>query len=283
MKVTIEGNNIIVDSSYLDIADTLECGQVFRYTKVSDKCYHIYSLDKHAYASQQGSVTTISCDDTSYWYNYFDLDSDYSIACDILGATNNTMACACTSGKGIRILRQDATETIISFIISANNNISRIRSIIDKICIKLGKATQYGYAFPTIEALANADPQIYTEAGAGYRASYISATAKSLLVDGVPDIDSMSSSQANKMLCQYMGIGPKVADCILLFGYSRGDVVPVDTWIKKVYHNYYECGHRDRDIASYLVSIWGEHAGIAQQYLFHYERKYRQSNNNSVQ
>ncbi len=283
MKAEIVGNNIIVNSRYLDISDTLECGQVFRYHKVADKCYHVYSLDKHAYIEQVGSVTTISCDDTAYWWNYFDLDSDYSLACNQLSASSDTMASACSSGRGIRILRQDPAETIISFIISANNNITRIRSIIDKICVSLGDVTEHGYAFPTLTQLANADVSIYRQAGAGYRDAYIANTAQMLLDNGMPDICDMSSLQANKLLCGMSGIGPKVADCILLFGYGRGDVVPVDTWIKKVYHNYYECGHRDKDIASYLVSVWGNNAGLAQQYLFHYERKYRQNNNNGVQ
>ncbi len=283
MKVTISSNSIVLDSQYLDICDTLECGQVFRYFKIGEYSYIVHSTDRCARISQSGSVTTISCDDTAYWYNYFDLDSDYSVACNSLSATSDTMATACSSGRGIRILRQDPVETIISFIISANNNITRIAKIIDNICTALGDKCDYGYAFPTLEQLAIADSEVYRLAGAGYRAQYISNTARWLLDNGVPSLDGVDSVTANKTLCALSGIGPKVADCILLFGYGRGDVVPVDTWIKKVYHNYYECGHRDSDIASYLVSIWGQYSGLAQQYLFHYERKYRQIKNNSVQ
>ncbi|MEG2014375.1 MAG: hypothetical protein RR086_01455, partial [Clostridia bacterium] len=208
--------------------------------------------------------------------------TDYNAICDRLSMLNPIMNDSVAFGRGIRILNQDLTEMIFSFIISANNNIKRIQSIIERICAKLGKATPYGYAFPTVEALASVTPREYEELGCGYRAKYIYKTAQDLLNFDVNQLRHMDTSTARARLLNFMGVGPKVADCILLFGLHRSDTFPVDTWIKKVYHNYFETGLADNKISEYFLDTFGQDAGYAQQYLFYFQRKYRQSIENEL-
>ena len=211
------------------------------------------------------------------------MDVDYAPAISRLQQHSSFLRSAIDYGKGIRILRQDLVETIFSFIISANNNIKRIQSIIERLCAKYGVKTTNGYAFPTVEALAKATETELKLLGTGYRASYIINTAKALQQMELFNLSNMPSKQAREVLLTLYGVGPKVADCILLFGLNKGDVFPVDTWIKKVYHNYFEKGHADNKIADYLVSLFGDDSGLCQQYLFYFERKYRQMQSNSLQ
>ena len=165
---------------------------------------------------------------------------------------------------------------IISFIISANNNIKRIQLIIERICAALGQDTPYGKAFPSVQSLASAPVRLFTEMGAGYRDRYLSETANRLLGYDLSVLSALDSASARRELLTFTGVGPKVADCIMLFGLKRGDVFPVDTWIKKVYHEHFEQGHKDSEIAQFFCGLFGQDAGLCQQYLFYFQRKYRQ-------
>ncbi|MBR2974489.1 MAG: 8-oxoguanine DNA glycosylase [Clostridia bacterium] len=258
------------------VADTLECGQFFRYSKVDDATYRVYSLDKFALVVTKGDVVEIQTDDVQYFYNFFALDVDYTPAIGRLNGYSQFLSDAIEYGKGIRILRQDLVETIFCFIISANNNIKRIQGIVERLCAKYGAKTDNGYAFPTLEALANATEADLKAIGAGYRAGYIVNTAKALATMDLSTLANMSTNKARQALLALSGVGPKVTDCILLFGLNKGDVFPVDTWIKKVYHTYFEKGHPDNQIADYLVSLFGDDSGLCQQYLFYFQRKYGQ-------
>lgn len=157
-----------------------------------------------------------------------------------------------------------------SFIISANNNIKRIQLIIGRICEALGEKTPFGYAFPSVKKLAEvSSPDFYFRLGAGYRAPYIYETANALKegfeLDRLKELDSV---KARKALLDLKGVGAKVADCIMLFGLNRFDVFPVDTWVKKVYHRYFETGLKDSEISTFFVDTFGDLSGFAQQYLF---------------
>lgn len=215
--------------------------------------------------------------DKEYFWHFFDLDTDYAAKVSKISAISPLMKEASDFGKGIRILNQDLTEMIFSFIISANNNIKRIQLIIERLCNELGEDTPYGKAFPSVSALASAPVDLFTKLGAGYRDKYLSVTANKLLNYDLSSLAALDSVSARRELLTFMGVGPKVADCILLFGMRRGDVFPVDTWIKKVYHNYFEQGHKDSEISSYFCNLFGGDAGLCQQYLFYFQRKYRQS------
>ncbi|MCH5159438.1 MAG: 8-oxoguanine DNA glycosylase [Clostridiales bacterium] len=265
------------DATYFNVRDTLECGQIFRYKQINADTYAVFSCDKYAELTTVDGVVQVRTTDREYFWHFFDLDTDYEQKVNRISAISPLMKEAAGFGKGIRILNQDLTEMIFSFIISANNNIKRIQLIIDRLCNAIGCDTPFGKAFPTVQAMADASVEFYTGIGAGYRDKYLSETAKMLLDYDLNCLISLDSECARRELLKFMGIGPKVADCILLFGLRRGDVFPVDTWLKKVYHEYFEQGHRDIEISRFFCNLFGEDAGLCQQYLFYFQRKYRQN------
>ena len=265
------------DREYFNVRDTLECGQIFRFKHLGGEKYAVYSQDKYAELETIGNKVVVKTQDKDYFWRFFDLDTDYAAKVQRISAISPLMKEAAEFGKGIRILNQDLTEMIFSFIISANNNIKRIQLIIDRLCNALGRETPHGRAFPTVEDMAAQTVEFYTGLGAGYRDKYLLETAQMLLSYDLNTLSMLDSSAARKELLHFMGVGPKVADCILLFGLRRGDVFPVDTWLKKVYHNYFEQGHKDAEISSYFCNLFGDDAGLCQQYLFYFQRKYRQN------
>ena len=271
------------DSQYFSVRDTLECGQIFRYKHLGGEKYGVYSQDKYAELETQNNKVIVRTLDSDYFWHFFDLDTDYAEKVKRISAISPLMKEAAEFGKGIRILNQDLTEMIFSFIISANNNIKRIQLIIERLCNSLGRQTPYGNAFPTVEDMAAQTVEFYTRMGAGYRDKYLLETAQMLLSYDLGTLSILDSSAARKELLRFMGVGPKVADCILLFGLKRFDVFPVDTWLKKVYHSYFEQGHKDTEISDYFCKLCGNDAGLCQQYLFYFQRKYRQNNTNNVQ
>ena len=265
------------DATYFNVRDTLECGQIFRYKQLSEDVYAVFSRDKYAELTIVDGVVQVFTTEKQYFWHFFDLDTDYAQKVERISAISPLMKEACSFGKGIRILNQDLTEMIFSFIISANNNIKRIQLIIDRLCNAIGADTPFGKAFPTVEAMAQAPVEFYTEIGAGYRDKYLRETAKMLLNYDLDGLKRLNSEQARAKLLKFLGVGPKVADCIMLFGLKRGDVFPVDTWLKKVYHEYFEQGHKDTEISRFFCNLFGEDAGLCQQYLFYFQRKYRQN------
>ncbi len=269
-------------AEYFSVQDTLECGQVFRYKKL-DGAYEVFSLDKYARLTTDGKCVCVECTDADYFWHYFDLDADYSQRVKEISAISPLMREACGFGKGIRILNQNAFEAMISFIISANNNIKRIQLIVERLCEAVGQRTDFGYAFPTVQELAACPLQTFTQAGAGYRDKYLADASKQLIDYDLDALRNVDTETARKELYRFKGVGPKVADCILLFGLNHGDVFPVDTWIKKVYHQYFEHGHAENAISDYFRSIFGQNAGLCQQYLFYFQRKCRQNEINIVQ
>ena len=174
----------------------------------------------------------------------------------------------------LRILKQDLFEMIISFIVSANNNIPRIKGIIDRMCIACGEKMGTYCAFPTAKALAEKDEIFFKEIGLGYRAPYILKTARLIANNNFDLIKlvSFDTESAKKMLLILPGVGPKVADCILLFGLNRYDVFPVDTWIEKVYKEIFNKDNTPQNMRKDLIKEFGKYSGIAQQYLFYAKR-----------
>ena len=270
-------------ADYFNVRDTLECGQIFRYKQLSADTYAVFSQDKYAEVATVGNKVVVKTHDKDYFWRFFDLDTDYEAKVRRISAISPLMKEAAQLGKGIRILNQDLTEMIFSFIISANNNIKRIQLIIERLCSALGNVTPYGHAFPSIRDMAESQVEFYTGIGAGYRDKYLKRTAEMLLDYDLATLDSLDSANARKQLLNFAGVGPKVADCIMLFGMRRGDVFPVDTWLKKVYHAYFEQGHKDHEISTFFCNLFGEDAGLCQQYLFYFQRKYRQTDTNIVQ
>ncbi len=258
----------ILDDTDFDIQHILDCGQVFRYKK-TDFGYKICAKDQQIDVICQKVGFKIFSKNLDFVEKYFDLYNNYAnIKSDLL--KSNLLNSAISYGHGIRILNQDPLEMIISFIISANNNIPRIKKIIEAICTKVGENKGDYFAFPTLDRLATLSVEDYRAMGCGYRSTYLYDTVKKL-VDGF-DIDSLyglSTDSARTMLMTLKGVGRKVAECILLFAYHKTDVFPTDTWIVKLYRDWY---NEDRDakyISTYFTGIFGKNSGYAQQYVYY--------------
>ena len=272
---------IICNSEYFNILDTLECGQTFRFAP-KDAGFIVTSRDKCAYLYHQEDNVIIECqeEDKEYFYNYFDLSRDYAKICQsAINENIPVLSSAVQTGKGIRILNQDKEEMLFSFIISQNNNIPRIKGIIERLCLSLGERKEFlgkeYFAFPTAIKMAEKDLAFYERIGLGYRAKYIKSLADSIKngLINVNDFDNLSTKDLKKQLTSIFGVGPKVADCVALFGFHRSDSFPVDTWIEKVYIEDLKGNIKDRaKIADYLVNRFKENSGYYQQYLFYHKR-----------
>ncbi|MHC1695792.1 MAG: DNA-3-methyladenine glycosylase [Eubacteriales bacterium] len=200
------------------------------------------------------------------WQRYFDLSRDYDGIADIL-SSDRILSEAIALHPGIRILRQDPWETLVSFIISACNNIPRIKKIIASLCELCAlPAIGGGFAFPSPEHIVHLGEDGLAPIRAGFRAKYILSAAKRIANGEVSlaEIGEMDTPDALTALCSFDGVGVKVASCVLLFGYGRAEVFPVDVWIKRVMEKHYP----ERD----WRELFGEYAGIAQQYLYVYEK-----------
>lgn len=266
------------DSTYFNPEHTLDCGQVFRFKPYKDG-YFLVSADKACYLHTDGIKTIAESDDIDYFYDYFDLNRDYSEIVKRAKSYNiPLLSKSAESCKGLRmLLKQNREEMIYSFIISQNNNIPRIKGIIERICSGLGEelSSPFGeyYSFPSSKALANTDVSFFKAAGAGYRDSYITETAKRISAEGIEKLENLSAEELKKQLLTYKGIGAKVADCISLFGFGKTRAFPVDTWIEKIYREDFHGELKDRNkISEYFVNEFGEYSGFIQQYLFYGKR-----------
>lgn len=265
------------DCEYFNIADTLTCGQVFRF-KQFDKGFLINSADKIAYVYTLGNKTIVECDDENYFFNYFDLNNDYQkIAQKATSFNIPLLSRSVEKCKGLRILKQNKEEMIFSFLISQNNNIPRIKSIIEKICSQLGDKmySPWGsfFSFPSAQKIASCSPSFFRSLGAGYRDTYLVETAKSIEANGISNLENLPDNELKKQLLKFKGVGGKVADCILLFAFNKTNSFPVDTWIEKVYREDFGGVETNRDkICKYFVGLFGNYSGYIQQYLFHGKR-----------
>ena len=263
---------VIEDLSDFKISHILDCGQVFRYRNDGD-CYTLFAKNKNCLLRKENTRVIIETSDVEHFVDYFDLKRDYSAIKSKLKQYDN-MSQAVEFGKGIRILNQDPYEMIISFIISANNNIPRIKKIIERLCASLGEDMGGYFSFPTPEAMAEADKEFFASIGAGYRADYLYHTSKALLDFDFDEIRRADTEVARKKLMSLKGVGKKVADCILLFAFHKTDLFPMDTWSKKI---YLSLGFPEDDdigrMEKRLVDRFGTLSGFAQQYLYYYYRE----------
>ncbi|MDR2634728.1 MAG: DNA-3-methyladenine glycosylase 2 family protein [Clostridiales bacterium] len=271
MEVKSENGVITVEfPDTFDIKQTLECGQLFRY-RLTDSGATVFSRDKRAEMTAEDGKIKIFTEDERYFLKYLDFATNYAIIIEKV-QDKGLVSAAAAFARGIRILKQDPYETTISFIVSANNNIPRIKSIIERICGELGRDMGGWHAFPEMGALASKDADFYFRLGAGYRAPYIAETAKLLTKIDLEDVRKLPTDEAARVLTDLPGVGPKVADCVLLFGLGKTDVFPVDTWIKKVYRDMFGDA-APAVMRRELVRRYGELAGYVQQYLFYYKRE----------
>ena len=280
MNIIKEPNRIIIGNpEFFSAHDTLSCGQIFRFCEESESRWRVHSGNRIAYIREESGRAIIDCDDVDFFYDFFDFNTDYSEKFIRISEKYSKalpiLKTAAEYGKGIRILNNNFNETVISFIISANNNIKRIQKIIGRLCADLGDSLGDGiYGFPSAQRLAAQNENYYAAAGCGYRSRYLPVAAAQL-ADGsfYEGVNDLSAQAARKRLLTILGVGGKVADCILLFGLRRGDVFPVDTWIHKIYNKYYDTGLTSRDeIRRFFTDTYGADSGLVQQYLFNYIR-----------
>ncbi|MEG2814172.1 MAG: DNA glycosylase [Oscillospiraceae bacterium] len=259
------------EKSIFNVADTLNCGQCFRFLSTNDADNEFVLMFKNKFLRLKQTENEVIFFDTTtddfnnIWCDYFDISTNYSPMKELF-STDETLKKAIEFDGGIHILKQDNFEALISFIVSQNNNIPRIKGIIRKFCERFGeKIDKENYSFPTIKSLTGIKKDDLSGISLGYRDDYIvdcieKIASKEIKLD---EIKSMPIDEARKTLQKIKGVGPKVCECALLFGFNRLEAFPIDTWVKKVLAKYYQEG---------FPVEFEKYAGIAQQYLFHYIR-----------
>lgn len=286
MQVIQSGNAIVLKGAEeFEPKNIFENGQCFRWTKEEDGSYTVVAMKRVINVKKDGDEVIIdncSIDDfNDIWHRYFDFDRDYVSLRKELSLVDDHLLAATEFAQGLRILRQDVFEMVISFIISANNQIPRIKKAVDFLSELCGEPIgvyrgKMRYAFPSVEAIANISDENLAAIKIGFRAPYIVKSSR-MILDGQVDLkslDKLEYEEACKELVRLVGVGPKVADCILLFGNARDIAFPVDTWVIKFMNEYYleESDKNMNRIKKRGIEIFGEKAGFAQQYLFYYAR-----------
>lgn len=270
MKIVIKDNNIeLHEIKNFVLAETLDCGQAFRWSETEKDIWQGVAFGKFLKIGSKDNIITFF--DTTkedfelIWKDYFDLDRNYSEILSVLSG-NEVLKTAGEFAGGIRILRQEPWEALCSFIISQNNNIPRIKGIVERLCENFGEKINDGvYSFPTAEKIATLTLEDLVVLRSGFRAKYILDAAKKI-ASGEIVLDSlrdMSLDSARSELIKIYGVGEKVADCTLLFGLSHIDAFPKDVWIKRAVKKLF---------GGVLPECTKGYEGIAQQYIFHYAR-----------
>ena len=262
-RYTEDGNFIIEKQKDFILSQTLECGQCFHFVKLDEEDYLISAKSRILHIAQKENRTIFyNTDEQTFdkvWKHYFDLERDYGIYIEAIDPEDTYLKTAAELGSGIRILNQDLWEMIVSFLISQQNNIFRIRKCIDRISRRYGEekraadGTVY-HAFPTAEALSQATEEELRDCNLGYRAKYVRDTALRV-ASGEVDlavIRKMTYPEAREELLKLYGVGVKVADCICLMALHELSAFPVDTHIRQALEKHYP-------------------GGLLQQYIFYYE------------
>ena len=270
-----------------------ECGQCFRWNIEDDGSYtgvvknHVLNVKKE----ENSIVIKGMCEDNleELCKDYFDLDTDYQKIKNKLSKLDNNLRVSIKYGKGIRILKQDIWEALISFIISANNNIPRIKAIIERISKEYGEEIIWDnkkyYTFPNPEQLSNASVSDLRKLGLGFRDVRVFETCR-LINQNIISIEELETikniDELKEQLLRFPGVGPKVADCIMLFSMKKLEVFPIDVWVKRVMTELYGDEIRklkdnstiisNKQILEYAQQYFGNLAGVAQQYLFYWRR-----------
>lgn len=288
MKYSVRENEIILhEYESFVISQTLECGQCFRFTQIGEENYIIVAY---------GKILNIYCDGTdivfkntteeefnNIWYNYFDFGRNYNDIKKKISENDEILQKAVEYAPGIRILNQDRFECLISFIISQNNRIPMIKKVISNISKKYGRyigsvdGEEY-YAFPNPEELIKADEAGLMECKTGFRAKYIIDAVQKVIHGEINlNTDDMDTETLRKMLMTIKGVGPKVADCTMMFSFGRCETFPTDVWVKRIMSELYFNGREAsvKEIHQKAEECFGDYAGYAQQYLFNYARQFK--------
>lgn len=270
-----------------DLRHIFDCGQAFRWEKVAEQDYIGISGEQVLRITQEGNKIGYSCETqvfNEFWHLYFDLNTNYDQIKRTLLIKDPSLGDAIEFGSGIRLLNQEPFEMLITFILSANNHIPRIKSLVKKICKNYGKPIAHPwmdligpmYSFPEPKALAGARIEDLRALGLGYRDRYVleSAIKVAESPELMSQIQTMTYGKAKQELLTFSGVGPKVADCILLFSSGRHEAFPIDTWIKKTLERRYGLHQLSpKALEAWAEHIFGDLKGYAQQYMFFYERE----------
>lgn len=281
-ELTYENNNTIIKGiDDFDIGQTLECGQCFHFYKIGEDDYLVVAYEKLLHISQNGKNVTFH--DTTIeeydeiWADYFDLDRDYGEIKRYLLNKDEILVPAIEKKWGVRILNQEFSETLMSFIISQTKQIPQIKQVVNDISRKYGKYVgEYNgekyYAFPDIKSLKKITEEQFIECKAGFRAKYLVNASLFLSEDMNKDyFASYTYEEAKKVLTSIKGVGEKVANCVLLFSLGYRNAFPVDVWIKRTMEELYFKKETSKDvIQKFGEEKFGEYGGYAQQYLFYY-------------
>lgn len=284
---------VVKDVLNFELPHIFECGQCFRWNKQENGSYIGVAFGRVIEVEKRNNdvliYNTTEEEFKNIWMEYFDLTRNYGDIKDIL-SKDELLKKAVEFGHGIRLLKQEPFELIVSFIISANNRIPMIKRAIERISKSFGEALYYKdkiyYAFPTIEKLHCATEKELEGLGTGFRAKYIRDTVEkiynslNILSEGydknfdINSIISKNDDECHKELQNFMGIGPKVADCIMLFSMEKYSAFPVDVWVKRAMQHFYVAPDVSlKKIRDFAREKFGELSGFAQQYLFYYARE----------
>ena len=267
-----------------DIEETLECGQCFNFEKIDEKEYIVISRGRLIHVRQKQDDLVLlngKQEDTEIWEDYFDLKRNYSEIKRHLLLHNKELEEAINLKPGVRILNQEFYETLISYIISQNKNITHIKQIIRMISEKYGTSLgmingkEY-FRFPTIEELGKLTKEHFLECKTGFRAPYLKS-AVDALNDGslvYEELVEMKEDEVRASLLKVKGVGEKITNCVMLFGLGFRDAFPVDVWIKRIMEElYFDKETSIEEIQRFAKERFGEYGGYAQQYLFFYARE----------
>lgn len=285
-----EQQYILKNAKSFELKDIFDCGQCFRWNKESDESYTGVFKQNVINVKKQGQDVYFkgicSGDIKNVVTYYFDLERDYENIKKTLSKVDINMKTSIEYGKGIRILNQDLWETIISFIISANNNIPRIKGIIEKLSKTYGNEIIWNnnkyYTFPSVNQLKDVTIEQYRKLGLGFRDIRLYETTQMILNKEI-DLEYLKEEKdtlkVREELLKLSGVGPKVADCILLFSeLKRFDVFPIDVWVRRVMNDLYIKEENEEKVSKKKIENlakekFGNLSGLAQQYLFYWRRE----------
>lgn len=279
----IENGIIIKDVINFELPHIFDCGQCFRWNRQENGNYIGVALGKVLeIEKKENDVIIYNATEEEFekiWCDYFDLYRDYSTIKEIFNK-DELLKKSVEFGKGIRILKQEPFEIVVSFIISANNRIPMIKRAIEKISKRWGKKVQYKgkdyYTFPSAEILKDCTQEELEECGVGFRAKYIKNTIEDIIYNGLnlDYIKSLDDDECHKELQKISGVGPKVADCIMLFSMQKYSAFPVDVWVKRAMQHFYLAPDVSlKKIRDFGRNKFNPFSGFAQQYLFYYARE----------
>ena len=270
-----------------DLEQTARSGQVFRMIQAPDSAntWVVISQGHVCHIRQKNNTFFLDCEPGSkgFWENYFDMDTDYEKMITSIAPGDDYLKAAAKAGKGIRILRQDTWEMIITFVISQQKTIPAIRALVEALCSRYGTKIDHLYTFPTPDQLCQASLEDLLSLKLGYRAKYIYRLCHDA-ANGRLDLaylNKLDYTAAMEYLTSFYGIGKKVANCVCLFGLHHIDAFPVDTWIEKILKEHYYDAKKYKDLPKtrlydqMIADSFGHYkgyAGVMQQYIFNYER-----------